>query len=638
LGIAREKRDRIRSIVEDARRFEESGDFNGALARWEVLRKVYPRYPGLSFEIERLSRRRDEAGRTEALARWQDQIDRCLRADDCERALHLCQSALREFPDEQSFKDGEVQARQGIEIASVAQKRLEEAEAWITQGRDDEGLAALRSALEIPVRSSLVRVHLVDLLAREALLLIDKDWQTADYLVNEALKLDPAHGPSRSLLPIIDDHRKSKFVADCFTKARQLEAQGDVRSAVEAARSAVDTYPKSVKLLQLLQELQGKLIATVRPGAISELLSLLETAKAERHKGRMRELMERARAAAASYPGDSEMLEILAEMEECARQLNRPLVDRLKSGAAELRGRVSVFLSRDWAGSWTRAWSSATAKLGRQTVPVPSPWLLAGVLAAIVLVLTVAVTMRKRRPVVTTLPIAKVTPPITQTPDPIQPKTTPTPPSLPSLKVRLVTDAANPVAWLDDKPFTAELTAEIAPSADTTALRHNFRVSNGPTEVSYDLNYDPTSWPGGITRPRVNGPRVYVVGAFRGKLRAHSSIPAPILIRNRPQPVKASGLDLELEGDEQILQLTEDKTQIAIRPDDAMLVIGVFWQQVTTETSSHAMMNQAESLMSRRQYRQADEIIGKVLTRDPGNERAKRIKHELEIIKRVTSW
>src|SRR5262249_14630735 len=154
LGIAREKRDRIRGMVDEARRLEESGDFNGALARWEVLNKVYPRFPGLSFEIERLSRQRDAAARMEVLARWQDQIDRCLQADDCERALHLCQNALREFPDEPSLKDRQTQARQGIEVASVAQRLLEEAEAWIAQGRDDEGLAVLRSALEIPVRSS----------------------------------------------------------------------------------------------------------------------------------------------------------------------------------------------------------------------------------------------------------------------------------------------------------------------------------------------------------------------------------------------------------------------------------------------------------------------------------------------------
>src|SRR5262249_18344461 len=160
-----------------------------------------------------------------------------------------------------------------------------------------------------------------------------------------------------------------------------------------------------------------------------------------------------------------------------------------------------------------------------------------------------ALSLRKRHVVVHPQNIAKSAPPVTQAPEPVEPKPIPSPPSLPSLKVRLLTDAPNPVAWLDDKPLTADLTSQIPHSADSTASDHNVRVSNGSTEVSFDLSYDSKSWPAGITRPRVNAARVFVVGILRGTLRAQCSIPAPIFIQNRPQPVQSGGLDLQLQPD-----------------------------------------------------------------------------------------
>ena len=660
LAIARERRDRIQSIVEEAHKLEESGDFNGAFVRWEVLRKVYPRYPGLSFEIERLSRRRDSAARTETLARWQEQIDRCLQAEDCERALYLCQNALREFPEEQSLNDRLTAARRGIEVASSAQSLIAQAEAWIQQGRDDEGLKALREILEMPVRSSLVRVHLVDLLAREALLLIDKDWRTAEYLVNEALKLDSAHAPSRSLLPILDDHRRSEFVAECVSKARLLEAQGDVRSAFEAARSAVDTYPKSAPLIQLLREIQAKLIATVRPGALAELTRLLEAAKIERQKLKMRELVESARATAASYPGDAEMLQIVSQIEECERQLNRPFVDRAKASAIALAGQVSRFSRARWeefrgrvwpvvihaAGSaWRSRSSLVTLRLGSRKLTIAAQWIAVAVLGVIVLTSALVWSLRARRTVSAGPAVAKVAPPpVSVTPEGGTDKKVGTEgghqADLRPLKVQFITNVTTVTAYLDQNAFESTHIMELPSAADPAAV-HTFSIHNGPSKVSFDFTYDPASWPATINQPKDKKATVFAVGIFRGVLRAQVSIPTPIFVQNRGYPIEVPGPPLELPLPEEpvFLRLTDGGERIPIQPrGDPTLILGVFWQDAGTAGNVNSLMNQAQSLIDKGSYRRAEEIIDGVLGRDSGNERAKRLKHKLQMIKSVAPW
>ena len=69
LRSARDRRDGVNAIVARARGLEERGQFNEALGQWEMLQAIYPRYPGLRLEIDRLTKRRDQSRRQESKAR-----------------------------------------------------------------------------------------------------------------------------------------------------------------------------------------------------------------------------------------------------------------------------------------------------------------------------------------------------------------------------------------------------------------------------------------------------------------------------------------------------------------------------------------------------------------------------------------
>ncbi|HEV2113133.1 MAG TPA: protein kinase, partial [Terriglobales bacterium] len=100
LRLLRDKRDLVNSIVAKARNHEERSQFNEAIGQWEILKTIYSQYPGLSFEIERVVKRRDQQARAEAKVRWVEQIDRQIEAADYSRAMDLVQQALNEFSED----------------------------------------------------------------------------------------------------------------------------------------------------------------------------------------------------------------------------------------------------------------------------------------------------------------------------------------------------------------------------------------------------------------------------------------------------------------------------------------------------------------------------------------------------------
>ena len=103
LRTMREKRDLVNSIVSKAKAHEERGQFSEALQQWEILRTIYAHYPGLDFEIERVRRRHDQQVRSDAKAKWVEQIDWQLGAGDYGRAQELMRKASDEFPDDPNW-------------------------------------------------------------------------------------------------------------------------------------------------------------------------------------------------------------------------------------------------------------------------------------------------------------------------------------------------------------------------------------------------------------------------------------------------------------------------------------------------------------------------------------------------------
>ena len=167
LRLVQDKRDLVNSIVARAHLHEEQGAYGDALNDWEILRTIYSQYPGLTFEVERLQKRRDQQTRIESKTRLVEQIDTCLHSSDYARALDLLQGAAAEFPNDAELTELEKLAQDGV-------KRKTEAHRLMTEGQDlfaqksAEGIKLLRQAYELDENNSLARAVLANALVELA--------------------------------------------------------------------------------------------------------------------------------------------------------------------------------------------------------------------------------------------------------------------------------------------------------------------------------------------------------------------------------------------------------------------------------------------------------------------------------------
>ena len=264
LRLASDKRDLVNSIVAKARQHESRSQFNEALSQWEILRSIHRQYPGLDFEIDRVTKRRDQQSRQDAKGAWVEQIDRQMELGDHARALSLLQSAAAEFPGDSELAELEKLIRQGVETRVEAQRLLTEGQSLCEQQRFDEGLEALRRAYLMDQRNLAIRGALLDTLMDRARALMDSDWRCADTLIQQVLGLDPDHSLAKSLRTLTEDRKREAFVDQCIAKARQLQAAGDLVAAVAQVEQGLATYPYVMRLTQLRATLEKALTEVQR--------------------------------------------------------------------------------------------------------------------------------------------------------------------------------------------------------------------------------------------------------------------------------------------------------------------------------------------------------------------------------------
>jgi serine/threonine protein kinase len=271
LRLMRDKRDLVNAIVAKARHHEERGQFNEALGQWEILKTIYAQYPGLPFEMERVTRRRDQQARAEAKVRWVEQIDRQLESSDYARAMELLQSALAEFPEDGELAELQKLARQGAERAAEAQELLAQGQEACAQGRIEEGIETLERARQLDERNPVIRAILIDTLLDRARAVLDSDWQASERLAGRALELDPNHALAKSLQTLAGDRKREEFVDRCVSQARQLQAAGDLLGALAKVGEGLSVYPREPRLSQLYHTLSKAIPEPQRPTGDQQL-------------------------------------------------------------------------------------------------------------------------------------------------------------------------------------------------------------------------------------------------------------------------------------------------------------------------------------------------------------------------------
>lgn len=251
LKSVNQKRDLINSIVFKARNLEDRGQFSEALSQWDILRNIYPRFPGIEFEQERVERRRQQSERSSAKSRWVEQIDAALAVGEAARASSLVKAALEDFPGDAELQALEKLSVQAGERAAASIQSLEEAKSLYSRGRTDEGIALLRRVAGADPSNPAVRQALVEMLLKRAASEMEQDCNSALRLVDEALRLDPSHTQAHSLQTTIADRKRGLEVDHWLSSARELQAAGNLPGALEKVNAALALFPSDDRLRKL---------------------------------------------------------------------------------------------------------------------------------------------------------------------------------------------------------------------------------------------------------------------------------------------------------------------------------------------------------------------------------------------------
>ena len=259
LKLIKDRRDLVNSIAHRARQYEDRGQLNDAAAQWDILRNIYPLYPGLDVEVQRLARRREAQVTQEAKARWVESIDRHFGAGEYAKAREVVKQALAEFPDDQELRGLDSLAEQALRRNIEAQALLQNGQQLIADNRFDEGIDVLRKAERLDERNSTARAVLLGALLQRARDLMATDWHAAEPLVKEVLQLEPSDPVARSLTSLISDYKRQEAVSRILGEARNLQAVGNLEGALAKVEQGLETYPNESRFVQLQHTLRGNI-------------------------------------------------------------------------------------------------------------------------------------------------------------------------------------------------------------------------------------------------------------------------------------------------------------------------------------------------------------------------------------------
>jgi serine/threonine-protein kinase len=321
-----DRRDLVNSIVNKADQLSESGQYTEALSQWEKLKRLYPGYPGLSFELEQCRKKRDQQVRSEEKARLAEEIVSIMKSSrDFERALRQIRAALLEYPGDTEFSSLERICQETLARAQESNRLFEEGQAAKDANNPAQAIELLKRALEIDRQNSAAQDVLIRVLTDEARACLNSDLAAAEQFFQEASTLNSNHQLVRSLGMELAQARRQKYVSECLIEARGLDAVGNTMAAFEKIREARKRHPDDVRLQQfhdsLLKANPELQLQIQRQEWLNAACDRLEH---DRDFRQAQEVHRVAQAWSAENPSDPDSLKCIARADDTLHKVLSP--------------------------------------------------------------------------------------------------------------------------------------------------------------------------------------------------------------------------------------------------------------------------------------------------------------------------
>ena len=257
LNEALELKTQVTQLVNLARAQEETKHYDEALTHWDALQAVYPQYPDLSRNVERLKKLSEEelaAKKAEQARRLAEQVQRVesvIASGDLQQAETVLGQAQREFPSESKFADLDNRIREAVKLRAKAQKLLAPAEKAFEKSQWEKGFTSLKRGCEAAPEDPIVRKQAIDQLTRAFDLALKADWQSANTLLHHAEELGPDPALLQALRTRVEDRKKEQLVAGYLTQAAAARKSGDLDSELRHLESGLAAFPDEPQLVRM---------------------------------------------------------------------------------------------------------------------------------------------------------------------------------------------------------------------------------------------------------------------------------------------------------------------------------------------------------------------------------------------------
>ena len=306
---AKELGEVVKSIVDAARELEYQQDFEGAEAQFETLRRIYPLYPGLDFQLARLRQSRHDHLKEKARTGIIDEIRRCLAEGLFDQAIDLANSS-EEFRDDPSLEQLKKDAVLGLQRLSQVKDLCARADQYVQKEQFEDAIPVLEQANSLAPENVWARKLLVDSLYGLAARRLDgNDLSAATELLDRLLSIDRNHERARALHEVVQERKRNEFVGQTIARAEELRLQGQLPAALTLLKDGLKTYRSEPRLSGRLDEFQKLSRDQARQQAIDRLRTEVETLRKTRS---FVQAQERIREVMAEHGDGPQLQELLA--------------------------------------------------------------------------------------------------------------------------------------------------------------------------------------------------------------------------------------------------------------------------------------------------------------------------------------
>ncbi|MGP8243119.1 MAG: protein kinase domain-containing protein [Bryobacteraceae bacterium] len=693
LRHARESRDLVNSLIAQARIAEDCQEFSEALDRWRTVEEFHPAQPGLALELARVEKRLADQVRAARKSGYTEEIWRLLRSGDYERALDLCGSGLEAFPG-----DGELLVLQSETNERL--KRGVEVKALVNEGRAllhsrdaDAALETLRRAYEIDRNDPQARQFLGAALLAKAQVLLESEWKTAEKLLIQAKELIPHDPALKGVALLVADRKQREDVELSLTKAWRLVLAGDLRGALGDIDTCLARYPSDRRLLaerrKILLDL-GENIPTPTPGVKSPSPGPPAERPAPSDGKPQSPELEPALEPAPPPPGTAGMAGMEPPAEGAGGEAARsPLGEAPPLPTTQPEVRAWATTSENSVGDSRRelnrrSWAARLAgnrlllagvllltgipliwvAYERMHPPSPPPPVLTQLQITSTPGAEIAVDGKKKGTSPRAVELSPGTHTITASLRGYLPRresvTAKGGPQAVDLELQpelltlhVSTDQAKGTVRLDDQTVSEISGNDVGFPGIQPGKLHTVKfenASNGST-VSASFQFSPGELPSVVDLPQTAPAMILFMGFGDGKMRAQCNRAAVRLtIGDQHATVGTDGTTLDLPNGDHIVEvdaagLKPPQVKVSTTGEPSAAV-GFYWggpraappASASLPSSVDLLLASAEQYKAQRSFADADRLVGEVLKREPENQRALKLKQQLDTLNNVIHW